>query len=196
MTKLFSYYIIHGSPALSSFWNSSLKSLSLTVHLHVSQNVIYLCVPTSWSGFESQRSSVSRCWTRTSCWVKGTMIWLRLSRSWRRNSRAWPRRTTRWSAQNHINIIYTFIRFDLSGFLILFILLCLSLLVVWSFVFLTFLFELFFIVLYLSLLVVWSFSFSFFLHFLFELYFIYICRCLLSGLFFLFLYFYLSFILF
>lgn len=60
---------------------------------------------TSWNVFESQRSSVSPCWTRTSCWVRGMTIWPRRSRSWRRSWRAWWKKTLRWSAQSISSLI-------------------------------------------------------------------------------------------
>lgn len=89
-------------PALPSF-----LSLIFPLTFHISLSSYLLISPlfflsTSWSEFENQRSSANLCWTRTSCWIRGTTIWLRPSRSWRTNSRAWPRRTWRWSAPNRI----------------------------------------------------------------------------------------------
>lgn len=79
-------------------WKNEL-SLNVDVLIFWFEVKLSVCLLfTSWSAFESQRSSANPCWTRTNCWIKGMMSWLRLSRRWRRKSRAWWRRTSRWSA--------------------------------------------------------------------------------------------------
>lgn len=95
---------------LPTAWIPSLATLLSRASFYLMRPCfVFLC--TSWSVFESQRSSVSHCWTRTNYWVRGMMTWRWLSRSWKRNWRVWPRRISRWSAHVTFPSYMCFIHF-------------------------------------------------------------------------------------